>query len=255
MANVDTHPNGTVCWFDLMASDPGKARAFYAALFGWTFEIGGPETGGYGMAKLDDRNVAGVGAQPPGAGFPSTWNVYFSVENADATAEKIKANGGNVVMGPMDVMDEGRLAFCVDPTGAHFGIWQPRNHKGMQKEGEPGSRAWQEVNTRDAAKARAFYGQVLGLEAKKLEGMDYWTLHQGDSNALAGILQMDEHWPAHVPPHWMAYFYVADTDATCAKVRELGGEVFAPPFDTPYGRIAVLTDPVGAAFSVVKPPA
>jgi predicted enzyme related to lactoylglutathione lyase len=60
-----------------------------------------------------------------------------------------------------------------------------------------------------------------------------------------------------VPSHWHVYFGTADADATAAKAAELGGSVVVPPFDTPVGRIAVLSDPQGAMFSVIKnaPPA
>jgi predicted enzyme related to lactoylglutathione lyase len=118
---------------------------------------------------------------------------------------------------------------------------------------EAGAMTWREVNTPDAAKARDFYGKVFGLEARKLEGqMEYWTLHKGDTT-VGGVLQMTKEW-AGVPPHWMNYFAVPDADAAAKKIAELGGKVSVPPFDTPYGRIAVVNDPTGAVFSVVRLP-
>ena len=56
-----------------------------------------------------------------------------------------------------------------------------------------------------------------------------------------------------VPNHWHVYFAVEDADATAGKATELGGSVMVAPFDTPVGRIAILTDPQGAVFSVLKP--
>jgi uncharacterized protein len=167
---------------------------------------------------------------------------------------KVKELGGSLVMGPMDVMEEGRLAFLADPTGAHFGVWQARRHRGAQVIDEPGAMAWREVNTPDAEKARDFYGALFGLESKKLEGpMTYWTLHKGE-DTVGGVLQMTKEWVG-VPPHWMTYFAVADADAAVKRVAELGGKVSVPPFDTPYGRISVANDPTGAVFSVVQLPA
>ena len=55
-----------------------------------------------------------------------------------------------------------------------------------------------------------------------------------------------------VPNHWHVYFAVADTDASAAKVTELGGSVIVPPFDTPIGKMAVVTDPQGAVFSLFQ---
>ena len=55
-----------------------------------------------------------------------------------------------------------------------------------------------------------------------------------------------------MPSHWHVYFGTEDADATAAKAAELGGSVIVAPFDTPVGRIAVLSDPQGAMFSVIK---
>jgi hypothetical protein len=238
-----------------MTPDLEKARMFYGALFGWKFDVGPAETGYYTMCKVGGRNVAGMGQQPKDAPNPPSWNVYFAVENVDATCARIKEHGGQVVMGPMDVMEEGRLAFCADPTGAHFGLWQPRRHGGAQVVDQHGAMTWHEVNTRQGERARDFYTAVFGLEPRKMDGMVYWTLHKGQK-AFAGVLQMNEQWPSHVPPHipphWMNYFAVDDTDAAVKKVGELGGKVQVPPLDTPYGRMAVVSDPGGATFALIK---
>jgi predicted enzyme related to lactoylglutathione lyase len=251
MTKIDKHVPGTVTWVDLMSTDPEASRKFYTTLFGWTFELGGPETGGYGMAKLAGENISGVGGQPPGMQMPSAWNVYFASDDVDATITKAKALGASVFMGPMDIMEEGRLAFFADPTGAHFGVWQGKKHTGAQLIDEPGAMCWREVNTPDAAKAVDFYCKLFGLEPKKMEGnMEYWTLHKGPTT-VAGVLQMTKEW-AGVPPHWMTYFAVSDTDAAAKRILESGGKVSVPPFDTPYGRISVVNDPTGAVFSIIK---
>jgi uncharacterized protein len=254
MTKIDKHEPGTICWLDLMTNNADAARTFYGELFGWKFEVGGPETGNYAMAKLGDRNACGIGQQPPGTSFPPAWTVYFTASDLDRTATLVREHGGTITMGPMDVMEEGRMAVFADPTGAHFGVWQPKRHHGAQVIDEPGAMCWYEVNTPDAAKARDFYTKVFGLEAKKMEGggppTEYWTLHKGEKT-VGGILQMTKEW-AGVPPHWMAYLAVADTDAAAKRVTELGGKLGVPPFDTPYGRIAVVTDPAGAAFSIIK---
>src|SRR5438477_8175967 len=96
--------SGTPCWVDLGVTDIGKAGAFYAALFGWELQPGPPEAGGYTVCRKDGRQVAGIGPQmgPPG---PSTWTTYLAADDVEQTASKIKAAGGQVVTGPMDVMD------------------------------------------------------------------------------------------------------------------------------------------------------
>ena len=54
-------PDGTPCWVDLGTNDIPKAISFYSSQFGWDIQQGGPEVGGYSMAKLDGRNVAAIG--------------------------------------------------------------------------------------------------------------------------------------------------------------------------------------------------
>jgi hypothetical protein len=244
---------GLPCWVDLMTSDAEGARKFYAALFGWTYETEGPDTNHYSMCKKSGQNAAGLGPQPPNMQSPPAWSLYFRVDDADKAAAAIKEQGGQVVMGPMTVMEEGRMAIASDPTGAFFGLWQPKRHNGFEVESQHGGYAWTEVLTRDVARAKDFYSKLFGLEPHRLDApdMEYYTLHKG-SEIAGGIMQLSEQFPPSVPPHWAVYFAVDDTDAAVAKITELGGSIKAPAFDTPYGRIAVVADPQGAVFSIIK---
>lgn len=254
MPRLERHHPNTPAWFDLMTSDADAARAFYGELFGWTFDVQGPEYGHYAVAMKDNEVAAGLGQLPPDAGFPPSWTVYFAVESADAAAESASAHGGQVLMAPMDVGTQGRMAIIVDKTGAVFGVWQPKEHTGATIVQDPGSMAWCEVNTRDSAGARAFYEGVFGLNTRPIDAggaTEYYTMHLGEMT-IAGILQMTAEW-GELPPHWMAYFSTADTDASAEKAKTLGGKLLHGPFDTPYGRMAVLMDPQGAVFSIIKP--
>lgn len=246
---------GTIGWYDLMTNGPEAAYSFYGRLFVWSLEAGPPESGGYVMCMSAGRPAAGIGVIPPGAPQPPAWTVYFLSDDVDATAARIVDAGGKVMVGPMDVMQEGRMVIASDVAGAVFGVWQAKRHRGAEARDEHGGMCWSEVNTRDAAAACAFYGKVFDLEAKPLgaPGMTYFTLHRG-ATTVGGVLQMDAHWPADVPAHWMPYFQVSDVDQACGDIPDLGGKVCVPPFDTPYGRIAVINDPAGAAFSIMTPP-
>ena len=255
MTNIDKHQVGTPSWFDLMTPDIEKARAFYKSVFGWDYNVGGPEMGNYSMAKVEGKNAAGMGSMPPNAPYPSAWTVYFNVDNVDTTAEAIKTNGGNVTMGPMDVFEEGRLLVAADPTGAVFGLWQPKNHQGAQIRDVHGTMGWQECHTRDADRARDFYARTFKLEPVKLDdgsGMEYWTLNRGKE--MFGGIYKNTQMPAQVPPHWLVYFAVDDADKAVAAVKTGGGTVMMEPMDTPYGRMSVVSDPWGATFAVIKPP-
>ena len=252
-ASVPKHPAGTPCWFDLTSDDPGVATTFYAGLFGWAFGEGsGPMR--YQMASLDGESVAGVGQRPSAAPFPACWTVYFASEDLEASCARIVEAGGEVAMGPLSVGPAGSMAVGIDPTGAAFGLWQPGEHHGSAWIGKAGSMAWCEVNTKDAERAKAFYERVLGLHGKSLPmaTTTYFTLE--DDQPRCGILQMTAEW-GDMPPHWMTYFAVENADASAAKVAELGGKVAHGPFDTPFGRIAVVQDPSGVAFSLVQPAA
>ena len=255
MTRISRHQFGTPCWVDLMTSDPDAARRFYGELFGWTFEVGGPESYFYTTCLKDGQKVAGLSGRPPGMDAPLRWSVYFCVEDADATTRAVEREGGKALFPVMDVFGQGRMGSYVDPTGATFGVWQPQSHLGSDLVGEPGAMSWWEVNTRDAARASKFYASVFGLEPHRIDDakIEYYTLHHGEG-AAAGVLQMTAEWEG-IPPHWTIYLGSDDADATAAKAVSLGGSVKVPPFDTPYGRISVLADPQGVAFSIVRPPA
>ncbi len=251
---------GTPSWVELSSPDTDAAAAFYRGVMGWAASEPGPveETGGYRMFQQGEQRVAGLMGHMQ-EGQPTVWSTYISVADADETAAKVTAAGGSVMVEPMDVMDIGRMAFFSDPTGAVFGIWQPKAFAGADLVNEPGSLCWNEVLTRDAAADRAFYPTVFGWEAGKpgFEGApESYVVWEVDGHAVGGMMQMtDEFFPAEVPPHWSVCFAVADVDAVADKVRELGGTVTYGPMDMPIGRFAGIVDPQGASFSVMQGPA
>jgi len=245
-------PPGTPCWVDLGVEDIPKARAFYSALFGWDIPEGPPEAGGYSVASIGGRPVAGIG--PKGQEeAPCSWTTYLASEDADETAAKIKAAGGQVLVEPMDVMDVGRMMVAVDPGGAVFGVWQARAHTGAQVVNEPGSQIWNENLSRNYEGNKAFYGSVFDYHFGDIgaDGMNYATLDL-DGRTVGGIGEIGTEQPAQTPASWGTYFAVADTDGAVAKVTELGGSVIAPAWDSPYGRMAVVADDQGALFAVMS---
>ena len=113
---------GQPCWIDLTVPDAAAREglmAFFGGLFGWTFEVGGAETGYYTMAMLDGAPVAAIGQQPQGNGF---WITYLSVADIDAALARATAAGAQVLMGPMAVMGAGSMALGMDPAGAVFAV-------------------------------------------------------------------------------------------------------------------------------------
>jgi uncharacterized protein len=245
-------PAGTPCWIDIGVADLPKAKAFYGALFGWQIIDGPPEAGGYSICEIDGKQVAGIGPKMGPADMPTFWTTYIASDDADETAAKIKAAGGQLMAEPFDVMDVGRMFIAVDPGGAIFGVWQARAHTGVGLANEPGSLTWSENMSRAYEANKTFYAAVFGYSYGDIgaEGMNYSTLDL-DGRQVGGIGEIGADQPAETPAYWGTYFAVADTDAAVAKVVELGGSVVAPAWDSPYGRMAMVSDDQGAMFAVM----
>lgn len=252
MPEFTAYNAGTPSWVDHATKDLEASNAFYGALFGWAADDQGEDMGHYTLMRKGGKTVAG-NMPAMGGGQPSVWVSYVSVESADATTEMAKEAGAMVFVEPMDVSDIGRMAVFADPTGAAIGIWQPKSFIGAELAGESGAFVWTELNTRDVPASKAFYAKVFGWEPNDLdmEGMSYTEWKLGD-NTIAGMMTMPEMVPAEVPAHWLVYFGVDDTDATVAQAADLGATTLVPPTDIPPGRFAVLTDPDGATFAVIK---
>ena len=277
MPDRDGYIPGVPCWVDTSQPDPEAAVEFYSGLFGWDFEDAMPpdSPGSYYIARLRGGDVAAVGSQPEGGPPTALWNTYICVESADETVSKVLAAGGRV-MTAVDVMDAGRMAACMDPEGAAFCLWQAKEHKGAQVVNEPGSVNFNGLNTRDADGAKSFYGSVFGWETLDLGGgAEMWRLPgygdfleqrdpglrkrmaetaaapEGFDDVVATLNAITDDQPA-VPAHWSVTFAVADADATAETAAKLGGQVVVPPFDAPWVRMTVITDPQGARFIASK---
>lgn len=244
---------GTPCWVDLGTPDLEDAKRFYTGLFGWTAHVSPePEAGGYTLFRKGENTVAGAGPLVD-EGQPPAWSTYISTEDADAVAQRVEAAGGQILMAPFDVMDQGRMAVFLDQSGAPFSIWQPMAMPGADLFNEPGSLSWNELTTRDPEGSKVFYNRVFGWESddQDMGPITYTTFRLGDQQ-IAGMMPMvGDEWPADLPPHWMVYFGVEDADATAARAAELRGAVSVPPSDIPQGRFAVLNDPQGTVFTVI----
>jgi predicted enzyme related to lactoylglutathione lyase len=256
MATFTHYEEGTPSWVELSTSDQAAAKAFYGALFGWSFQDNDMgEMGHYYIGQLEGSDIAGVGGQQPGMDeHPPYWGVYLAVDDVDATTAKVAAAGGTVEAGPFDVTTAGRMSAIQDPTGAHVGLWQAGETVGTQRANEPGTPTWNECVTSDPERALAFYSEILGLTAAEMdmgEGGTYRVLSNAAGKQVGGMMmpQMEG-----VPPHWNVYFHVADADASVSKVKELGGDLIVPPFEVPdIGKMGLVSDPQGASFWVMQP--
>jgi predicted enzyme related to lactoylglutathione lyase len=256
MPDVTTpYATGTPCWVDLMAKDQQAALDFYRDLFGWQGQPGPAEFGGYAVCTLNGKAVAGIGPAVAPEGMPeppTVWTSYLATTDAEATQAAIVEAGGTLLVPVMDVGSLGRMLVAADPQGAVFGVWQPGEFSGAQVVNEAGALTWNELHTSDVKGATAFYGEAFGIEVKPVAGNDqYWELHVG-GRAVGGALLLAND-PPGTPPHWLTYFSVDDVDDCVNTVVKRNGTVLAPPFDMVAGRMAVVADPQGAPFAMIKP--
>jgi uncharacterized protein len=277
MPQRDGYMPGVPCWVDTSQPDPEAAVGFYSGLFGWEFEDVMPpgSEAKYFIGRLRGGDVAAVGSIPEAAPPTAMWNTYVWVDSADETASKVRDAGGGVVMEPFDVMESGRMAVFTDPEGAAFCVWQAKEHKGARVVNEPGSVNFNGLNTRDVDGAKSFYGSVFGWRTLDVGGgAEMWTLPgygdylerdnpdlrkqmaeaggpEGFEDVVAAINPIADDQP-DTPAHWSVTFAVDDADATAAKATELGGKVIAPPFDAPWVRTTIISDPQGATLIASK---
>jgi predicted enzyme related to lactoylglutathione lyase len=235
-----------------MFSDVEGAKSFYGDVLGWTFGESSSAYGNYTQAFSDGKAVAAVVPPMTGQEGQSAWCLYFASTDAAATAAKIKDNGGEVLMEPMQVGEFGTMALARDPSGAVFGVWQAGTHEGFEATGVPGAYGWAEVFTREPEKSDAFFPAVFPFSAKQMadEGVDYRIFSLGE-NPVLGRMKMTDDFPPEVPPYVNLYFTVEDCDAAVSKATDRGGVLRFGPMDSPFGRFAALSDPQGASFSVI----
>jgi uncharacterized protein len=274
MLERDGYIPGVPCWIDTSQPDPEAAVTFYSGLFGWDFEdVMPPDAPGrYFIARLRGGDVAAVASQPDGAPPAAVWNTYVWVESADDAASKVLDAGGRVLMEAFDVPQAGRMAVVSDREGAAFNVWEAREHKGARIVNEPGALNFNNLNSRDARAAKAFYGSVFGWETMPMGGdAEAWRLAgygeflerrdpglrqrmtdsgapEGFADVVATLMPIAGDQP-DAPPHWSVTFGADDADAIAQRAVDLGGQVVVPPTDAPWVRMTVISDPQGATFT------
>jgi len=271
MTQPRTYPDGVPSWIDTEQPDPRAAQDFYARLLGWEFAtVSPPGVPEYAVATLGGRDVCGMAATgeiPATEGTSARWNTYIAVDDADATAAKVRMAGGEVIAEPIDVGQAGRWAICRDPAAAVFRLWQARNRLGSQVVNDAGSWNFSDLHTDQPETAR-FYSEVFGW---RFEDLGFATLVRrpgygdhleatvdpdirkrqaavtappGFEDAIAWVAELEPGWA----PHWHVTISVADRDAAASTAQELGAEVLSTA-DTQWTRTALVRDPQGAVFT------
>ncbi|MGW1843425.1 VOC family protein [Streptomyces sp. NPDC001966] len=267
------------CWVDVQLPDLEAGKRFYGELFGWTFRAGEAPygEGPYADACSGGKLVAALAAKKDGR-MPTAWGIYFATDDIAASVARIREAGGQVITEPVRAGRAGVLAQAADPGGAVFGLWQAGDREGFQKQNEPGSFCWTEVYTRQKDRVDAFYEEVFGFQGTDLPqgagpgesgsgasgadepeppGFRMWSpagTEPGPDTAVGGRSVITDAFPAEMPSYFLSYFAVEDCNRAAGNAVRLGGRISAPPFDIPYGRMAVLQDDQGAVFAVLQPP-
>ncbi|WP_306327441.1 VOC family protein [Streptomyces venezuelae] len=249
MPEVTTpYATGTPCWVELRSKDQQASLDFYRELLGWQGKPGPDELGGLAVCELNGKAVAGI--VPLTASDATGWTTCLASTDADATQKAITAAGGTILIPAVDVGDRGRALLAADPQGAVFGVWQPGTLSGMQVVHEAGAQTWSELHTSDESAAASFYGKVFGIKVNKVHDT-YWELRVDGHYPFASTHPLSLDAPG-TPAHWQTYFAVDDVDSTVATLGKHGGTVLFPPVNGGFGRVALVADPQGARFGVMK---
>ena len=246
-----TYRHGHFVWHELMATDGAAAEKFYGELFGWTFkhsDMG--EMGIYRVIHNDGRELGGIFQMPSGQGS-SHWCGYVSVPDVDAAAKTAEANGGKLMMPPMDIPNAGRCGYMTDPEGATIVVFRDKRGDMAPREMPSlGDFCWDSLATNDGERALAFYGAVVGWTRGKFGDAPGLFFAASNGDVIADV----EAPVAGVPSHWATHVVIANLDEARAKAASLGATIIEPHVDVPsVGKMAIILDPWGAVISLFEP--
>jgi uncharacterized protein len=260
---MTTIPHGAPCWYELGTNDLDGAGRFYSSVLHWTVADAGMPAFTYHLATASDgAMVAGLMSNAHQDGSPPpNWVVYFTTRDCDETAASIRNAGGSVFVEPSDIPGTGRFAVVSDPQGAVFGILQPLPMDDDTAGGRAfdqssaGHGGWHELMSPEPSAGFDFYATQFGWTKGDTVDMGDMGTYQVVQHAGADIGGMMGLGNSPVPV-WLTYFGVDNTDAAIERINAAGGAVQHGPVEVPGGAIiAIATDPQGAWFAVLGPPA
>jgi uncharacterized protein len=259
MPNIDQHANGSFCWIELGTTDQNAAKNFYGSLFGWRAADSpiGPDAA-YTIFKLEGRDAAAcytLWPEQKAAGVPTQWLLYIAVQDADDAARRAAKLGGKVIRPAFDAAEFGRMAILQDPAGAVFAVWQAKTHTGIGIRDVDGTLCWADLSVPSREGVEQFYRELFGWSIGKEDEASehaYWHIRNGEE--FIGGIPPGAHRSPDAPPHWLVYFLVSDCDASAARARETGGNLYLPPMTVEdVGTMAVVADPQGTVFALFQP--
>ena len=232
---------GDLSYTSVWTPDVAAAARFYSAVLGWETE---GDHQGRGRRVTNVRTDMGIFG-----GMPSTLFFAAVVDDADAAAARVRAAGGTV--GDTAELPYGRLVDCRDDQGLTFALHQPPAGAAPTigpDTGAPGELAYVAVQTSDTARARAFFGSVLGWEFVAGTTPGNWHVEVGGESTRPAMVGLGQHPGA---PVVVPMFAVTDVHAALDSVRAAGGTA-TDPEAAGYGTVSECTDDQGGRFYLAR---
>jgi uncharacterized protein len=233
-----------------VTADVERATRFYTELLGWELETWKPGERDYPMISTNGTQHGGFLPLEAVGATSSHWVGNVVVENVVEAASVSARQGGTIRGEPGGHPEVGSWASIIDPHGGAISAFTPN----YDSPAPSGVFLWDELVTPDPDGAAAFYGAVFGWTAEQMDmgGAGAYTLFKkADGQSVAGMMQK----PAGAPggAAWLPYLASDDVDADVANAAELGAQtIFEPAEVESVGRFAVLVDPTGATFGLLK---
>ena len=243
----ETFP-GKFVWHDLVTPDAQSAGKFYEQLFGWQIEYQGQ----YAVVRNGDKLIAGILQVEPADGREreAVWIPSVSVADVDAAAELVKANGGMILKGPVDMEQRGRAVLISGPQRADMVLLRAKGGDPVDAEPAIGDWLWNEIWTDDPEITEAFYATVLGYD--EMVSVDDYDVFIYQGKWRAGMRHLQDK-KDHML--WVPVVRVADPEVTARRVEELGGVVWVTPDEAPSkGNTALIGDTTGALLLIQRWP-
>jgi predicted enzyme related to lactoylglutathione lyase len=243
---------GKFVWADLVTDDVPRARTFYGALFGWSFQ----SIGGYTLAANGERPLCGMFQRNRPKDRPAhpRWFGYISVPNVERAQRSVIKLGGRALAPPEKFPKRGEQAVFADIEGSIFGVIKSSSGDPEDFLPDPGDWIWIQLLSRDARKAAEFYRGVAGYEVVENTATnrlnDYILVSEGYARATVRTIASTN---ASAQPTWLPFVRVKNVGESVARARQLGGqELIAPKPDLFEGKVAVIADPTGAAIGLLE---
>ncbi|TLY75153.1 MAG: VOC family protein [Gammaproteobacteria bacterium] len=241
---------GRFIWHELLTTDTAAAAAFYPRVVPWRTQPSSMP--GYTLWMAGQTQIGGLMAQPQEAGGPPPhWLIYVGTPSVDASCLQAQSLGARVLKAPADIPNVGRFAVLSDPQGATFALFTPGGGPPPGAEPPQGGFSWHELATTDVAGAVRFYGELFGWRrgrAHDMGAMGTYQIFELAGNQAGGMCNVQG---PSIPPSWLSYVHVADSNRAVAAAKAAGGRLMHGPIEVPGGTwIALMMDPQGGAFAV-----